>query len=274
MAENKRYYWLKLNENFFEDDTMTWLEEQENGKEYIIFYLKLCLKSLSDDGHLVRYVGERLIPYDVNALSRLTNTNKDTVSIAMKLFIEIGLVNQMDSGEIYMTQINEMIGSETDSAKRMRKLRIQEETQRNLPASHCDMDVQNSDTEKELEIERELEKDSTLSSDSTFSTNHQPHYKPIIDHLNEKTGKHYKHTTNKTQKVIRARWNEGFEEDDFKKVINNKVAEWKDTDMDKYLRPETLFGTKFESYLNQSDSTDGTEYKNKTSGTLDYLDEL
>ncbi|MGX0437548.1 putative phage protein (TIGR02220 family) [Staphylococcus hominis] len=82
-------------------------------------------------------------------------------------------------------------------------------------------------------------------------TTHQPHYQPIINYLNEKTGKHYKHTTNKTQTVIKARWNEGFTEDDFKKVIDNKVAEWKGTDMEKFLRPETLFGTKFEGYLNQ-----------------------
>lgn len=82
-------------------------------------------------------------------------------------------------------------------------------------------------------------------------TTHQPHYQPIINYLNEKTGKHYKHTTNKTQTVIKARWNEGFTEDDFKKVIDNKVTEWTGTDMEKYLRPETLFGTKFEGYLNQ-----------------------
>lgn len=89
-------------------------------------------------------------------------------------------------------------------------------------------------------------------------TTHQPHYQPIINYLNEKTGKHYKHTTNKTQTVIKARWNEGFTEDDFKKVIDNKVAEWKGTDMEKFLRPETLFGTKFEGYLNQESNNNQT----------------
>lgn len=167
-GQNKRYYWLKLNENFFEDDTMSWLEEQENGKDYIIFYLKLCLKSLSDDGHLVRYVGEKLIPYDVNALSRLTDTNKDTVRVAMKLFLEIGLIDQMDSGEIYMTQINEMIGTETDSARRMRKKRIQEEERQKSIPSHCDTDVQKSDTEKE--IETELDKDIDTEKDKETDT--------------------------------------------------------------------------------------------------------
>lgn len=79
-------------------------------------------------------------------------------------------------------------------------------------------------------------------------------YRDVIDYLNEQTGKQYKSTTKKNQTVIRARSDEGFNLDDFKKVIDNKVAEWKGTDMEKYLRPETLFGTKFEGYLNQQQS--------------------
>lgn len=88
----------------------------------------------------------------------------------------------------------------------------------------------------------------TLSGNPTVSP---IPYKDIIDYLNQKTGKHYKHTTNKTKEFIKARWNQDFNLDDFKKVIDIKTAEWLNTDSDKYLRPETLFGTKFEGYLNQ-----------------------
>lgn len=130
MSENKRYHWLKLKQDFFEDDTIFWLEEQENGKNYVIFYFKLCLKSLQDNGQLIRYVGERLIPYDIRALARLTNTSSDTVAVAMKIFLEIGLVETLETGEIYMTQINEMIGSETDSARRVRKHRVRKKPKR------------------------------------------------------------------------------------------------------------------------------------------------
>lgn len=74
----------------------------------------------------------------------------------------------------------------------------------------------------------------------------------IVEYLNKKTGRQYKHTTDKTKRFIRARWNEGFRLADFKRVIDVKCAEWlNDPKMSKYLRPETLFGTKFESYLNQ-----------------------
>lgn len=76
-------------------------------------------------------------------------------------------------------------------------------------------------------------------------------YKEIIDYLNQKTGKQYRRNTGKTKRCIEARWNEDFRLDDFKKVIDIKTSEWLGTSQEKYLRPETLFGTKFEGYLNQ-----------------------
>lgn len=93
-------------------------------------------------------------------------------------------------------------------------------------------------------------------------------YKEIIDYLNLKTSKSYKHSTSKTKSLIKARWNEGFRVDDFKKVVDNKCFEWiGNPDMAKYLRPETLFGTKFEGYLNENnvkgaEQRDTGEYDN------------
>ena len=96
----------------------------------------------------------------------------------------------------------------------------------------------------------------------------------IIDYLNQKTGKHFKSSTPKTKSLINARIKEGFTLDDFKKVIDTKCDEWlKDNKMSIYLRPETLFGTKFEGYLNQEkkvrttkdiqDKIDYTDFLNK-----------
>lgn len=77
-------------------------------------------------------------------------------------------------------------------------------------------------------------------------------YQAIVDYLNIRTGSHYKATTKKTKDLIKARFNEGFTFEDFKTVIDKKCVDWlKDKNMNMYLRPETLFGTKFESYLNQ-----------------------
>ncbi len=90
-----------------------------------------------------------------------------------------------------------------------------------------------------------------ITTENNMSTSKIP-YKDIIDYLNEKADKRFKHTTANNQKFIKARWNEGNTLDDFKRVIDIKVSQWKnDKDMNQYLRPQTLFGTKFESYLNE-----------------------
>jgi uncharacterized phage protein (TIGR02220 family) len=92
------------------------------------------------------------------------------------------------------------------------------------------------------------EDNNTLSNNTTIT------YKYIVEYLNEKAGTRYKYTSKATQDKIKARCNEGFTIDDFKTVIDKKCIEWLETDMQKFLRPETLFGTKFESYLNQKGS--------------------
>ena len=84
-------------------------------------------------------------------------------------------------------------------------------------------------------------------------------YREIIDYLNLKTSSNYKYTTKKTKDLIKARLNEGFTVNDFKQVIDNKTAEWLNTEMQNYLRPETLFSTKFEGYLNQKQRITNTK---------------
>ena len=78
----------------------------------------------------------------------------------------------------------------------------------------------------------------------------------IVSYLNQKADKKYRASSKQTASLIKARLSEGFKVDDFKKVIDNKVADWKPRkDMERYLRPETLFGTKFEGYLNENKTT-------------------
>ena len=82
------------------------------------------------------------------------------------------------------------------------------------------------------------------------NADHKP-YKEIVSYLNEKVGKNYKPTSKQIQRLISARMNEGFTLEDFKAVIDIKCAQWlHDAKMSEYLRPSTLFGTKFEEYLN------------------------
>ncbi|WP_257975594.1 conserved phage C-terminal domain-containing protein [Leuconostoc citreum] len=113
-------------------------------------------------------------------------------------------------------------------------------------------DVSNMDTQVRLGKDR-LGKDSKDILSGSDEPDQVP-YKEIVDYLNEKTGSKYRSSGSKTKSLIKARTNEGFSLDDFKTVIEKKAKEWSGTDMEKYLRPETLFSTKFEGYLNQKQS--------------------
>lgn len=172
-VEKGRYYWLKLKEDFFEDDAIEWLEEQKNGKEYALFYLKLCLKSLKSNGTLIRRVGTMLVPYDTEKLAEITKTDFDTVVVAMELLKKIGLIEVLDTGEIYISSLSDMVGSESRSAERVRKFRerqkqaaelseplpeLPEPLQCNAGVTPCNAQF-NREKELEKEIELEIEKE-------------------------------------------------------------------------------------------------------------------
>lgn len=191
MSQNKKYYWLKLNSDFFDDETIRYIEEQENGIKYSNFYLKLCLKSLKTEGKLIRLVGETLIPYDINSLAQLTGVNFDTVRCAMELFTKIGLIKILDSGEIYLSQINEMIGSETDKAKMMRLRRATNvEIKPNgnnvtqvLPKCYPEIDI-DIEKEKEIEIDTECREEKKVT---TYNQGAFKYFEQNIDALTPKT---------------------------------------------------------------------------------------
>lgn len=171
----KKYYWLKLKEDFFEEDTIEWLEEQENGVYYSNFYLKLCLKGLKNEGILIRNVGDVLIPYDLKKLAEITRVKIDTVIVAMELFKKIGLVQILENGEIYLTQLELMVGSETSKAQIMRNKRAKDRKQslkkennvtskllnvtKQLPKSYTEIE---KDKDKELDKEQETKKEKDL----------------------------------------------------------------------------------------------------------------
>lgn len=165
MSKTKKYYWLKLREDFFDDpqdETIQYITEQN--PLYTIFYLKLCLKALRTDGKMLRYIGSKCLPYDVDSLAKLTNMDKDTVRCALALFKEIGLVRFLDSGELFLTQIDEMVGSETEEAIRSRKRRSRQalttDTVPELPGQCAVNDrLVTAERPPEKEIEKEIEKE-------------------------------------------------------------------------------------------------------------------
>lgn len=114
----------------------------------------------------------------------------------------------------------------------------------------CCNEEGNKDANKEV-TKRSQRTNKEVTSNKNVRMEECNKYKIIVEYLNEKAGKSFKHTTGKTKSCIDARVNEGFTVENFKKVIDVKTNEWKGSDMEKFLRPETLFSNKFEGYLNQ-----------------------
>lgn len=122
-TENKRFYWIKLRENFFQQETIDWLMEQENGSAYIVLYLKMCLLTANTSGELIRTIGDMTIPYEPKKISQKTGFDIDTVNVALSLFKHLGLIEETQGGIPVMPEVKNMVGSESESAARVRKYR-------------------------------------------------------------------------------------------------------------------------------------------------------
>ena len=172
---SKKYYWLKLKRDFFKRHDIRIIEEMPNGKDYILFYLKLLLESIDHEGSL-RF--SDAIPYNEQMLSVVTNTNVDIVKAAMKLFIDLNMIEVFDDQTIYMNEVEKLIGSETDSAERVRRHRLATQATSGN-ALQCNTDVttsndcvtQSKSKSKEKEIEKELEVDVVVKEDDSNTDN-------------------------------------------------------------------------------------------------------
>lgn len=174
---NKKYYWLKLKENFFESDEVKIIENMPNGKDYIIYYMKLLLKSIRQEGYLMF---RDIIPYTPEMLASITNTDIDTVRVATDLFVKLNLIEKLDNGALFMVETQKMIGKETEWAE---KKRIQRAKKDNVLAlsSECPTD-----------IDKELDKDKDI-------------YNEIFNHWNSKRIiVHQKLTSDMKKKIIHA----------------------------------------------------------------------
>ena len=168
MADSKKYYWLKLKRDFFKRHDIRIIEEMPNGKDYILFYLKLLLESIDHDGTL-RF--SDAIPYNDQMLSVVTNTNVDIVRSAMKIFTELNMMEVLDDGTFFMSEVNKMIGSAVDNdvANRVRRCR---EKKKSLALQNVTESVtkcnESKSIEKEIEIEQDIEVDAVGTTDNTF----------------------------------------------------------------------------------------------------------
>ena len=155
--KGKRYYWIKLSTSFFEQDTIDFLMSQKNGCKYIVLYQMLCLKTANTNGELSNTIGERIVPYDINKIVRDTKYfDVDTVSVALELFKQLGMIYfRGDNNAFQIADFDELVGSESDSARRMRRHRaanaLPSAEKDEKSASHCDKNVTESASHCDVE---------------------------------------------------------------------------------------------------------------------------
>ena len=157
MSDNRKYYYLKLKENYFDDDSIVLLESMQDGVLYSNILLKLYLKSLKHGGRLQL---DEDIPYTAQMIATITRQQIGTVERALQIFLKLGLVEVLDSGTFYMSNIELLIGQSSTEAERKRAARLQNKA---LSAPRTNgghlSDIRPPEIEIELEKEIEIEKE-------------------------------------------------------------------------------------------------------------------
>lgn len=157
MADSKKYYWIKLKTDFFDQDTIDFLMGQENGAEYVVIYQMLLLKTAQQGGYLGTKMAEVMVPYDIKKIVRDTKYfDYDTVTIALELFKKLGLVYEESNHILKLAGAEQFVGSESKWAE---KKRIYRDSQRTIQGQIEDNVRQEIDIDKEIEKEKDIEID-------------------------------------------------------------------------------------------------------------------
>jgi predicted phage replisome organizer/uncharacterized phage protein (TIGR02220 family) len=243
MAEIK---WIKLSTTMFDDEKIRLIQAMPESDAIIVIWVRLLTLAgkTNADGQI--YISESM-PYNEEMFSTLFNKPVNTIRLAIDTLKRFGMIDIFENGTIFVNNwekhqnIEGMDKIKLQNAERAKKYREKKKIKqlKNSNVTSRDGHALDIDLDKDIDIEK-------INNTIPFSE--------IIFHLNEIAKTNYKSSSKKTKDLITARWNDGFTIDDFKTVINKKATEWiNNKEMCKFLRPETLFGTKFESYLNQRD---------------------
>lgn len=270
-GREKTYYFLKLEKDFFEKKEIQLLRKIAGGDTYTIIYQKMLLMALADEGvFYFENIGDNV----AEEVALTIHEDPENVAVTLAFLQKKGLLEIVESDKYYLNSTPEMVGQITSNALRQRRFQAKKKQlalENNALLTHNNVEIEKDidiDLEKDIEQRDKryiLEKENILSGKPDYvfpdwldetaiktleKTKNKELWIPIA-YLNQIAEKRYKFI-DKTKKLLTARFKDGYTLEDFKQVIDVKTAEWKDNpNFSKYLRPETLFGSKFDSYLNQ-----------------------
>ena len=163
MSDNRKYYYLKLKESYFDDDAIVLLESMQDGMLYSNILLKLYLKSLKYGGALQL---DENIPYTAQMIATITRQQVGTVERALQIFMKLGLVEPLDNGALYMSNIELFIGQSSTEGERKRRARMKITEQKRLSGqvSEAKADICPPEIEIKKEIDIEIEKERELET--------------------------------------------------------------------------------------------------------------
>ena len=182
MSDNKKYYYLRLKDNFFDSDELKILESMKDGYLYSNILLKLYLRSLKNDGKLV--VNDR-IPYNAEMLASVTGHQIGTVKQALSIFKDLGLIDVLENGAIYMLDIQNFIGRGSSEADRKREYRQRIETDRTNVQTKVREISEKSPPEIEIELEKEIKIEKEIDSSASTTTKRKRFEKPSISDIKQ-----------------------------------------------------------------------------------------
>lgn len=234
--------WIKICTDIFDDEKILLIEAMPEAYATITVWFKLlCLAGKQNNSGVLTL--NDTIPYTDEMFATIFRMPVNTVRLALNTFEQFGMIETIN-GAVTIPKwgkYQNLEGIERSNELAKNRMKAYRERQKQKALTEGESTLRNSyvtvtQTDKDIDKEKEIDKDNIYSS--------------VIEYLNLKAGTSYRASTPKTKTLIHARTEEGFTEQDFKTVIDKKCSEWMGTGMEKYLRPETLFGTKFEGYLN------------------------
>lgn len=164
---NKRYYWLKLDEHFFKSNGIKIIKKMTDGYKYIVLYLEMMLLSINSNGNL--YVSDG-VAFDAELLSYVVDMDTEDVEAALRVFEKLKLIER-DNATIRILNFDNMVGSETADAERMRRKRSNKTEHCSVLFEHCSTDIDKDiDTEKEKDIDIETEGEKEKEAEASFGT--------------------------------------------------------------------------------------------------------
>ena len=267
-------YFFKFPDSFFDMDEIEELSNDEDGDGTTLFYLKLITIAMNKCGYLCKIISGELIPYSVEELAKKTKTDKDVLKRRIKRLNNVGLIELKDN----MLYIEEALNytNQTVSAKK-------KQNQRNNKVDKCppncppDIDNRNQNLDirnQNLDNRNKEKRNNNCSSeqqevDTTYPALQDIVYR-VVEYLNRKTYKNFKPYTKNTVGLIKLRLSEGYTENDFYTVIDKMTECWlSNGKLEKYLRPTTLFGSRFEDYLTEDWDRQEADWSSKYTDDYD-----